>query len=259
MPREPLPWGDLRAVKEGRVTWTDVRRGLQQVAAAHGSWAGMPLPLADQQLILEPKYPLAKEVLAVNSVFNALGSDVQTREEHEAREEAKFAGWRNRFWSFRYSSEIIIWNTTDGKIQWGKVPGVHSGTQQLATLGCHDAWDLATEEAAMQTLKRLVPPHIYKMYVMTGQFLETSKRSGVTYVFRRLRPTIAIKADKRTGNMRILCSLCLHPVGYYAGTYAGAMVPTDDVIAHLMLSRGDERLFWARANQHAPYRPEAGI
>jgi hypothetical protein len=37
------------------------------------------------------------------------------------------------------------------------------------------------------------------------------------------------------------------------------MCPTDDVIAHLALMRGDEAMFWRRCNQHPPYRPEAGL
>jgi hypothetical protein len=31
------------------------------------------------------------------------------------------------------------------------------------------------------------------------------------------------------------------------------------VVAHLMLMRGDEHLFWRKANQHPPYQPEAGM
>lgn len=30
-------------------------------------------------------------------------------------------------------------------------------------------------------------------------------------------------------------------------------------VAHLMLMRGDEVMFWRRSNQHAPWRPEAGL
>jgi hypothetical protein len=37
------------------------------------------------------------------------------------------------------------------------------------------------------------------------------------------------------------------------------MCPTDDVIAHLQLMRGDERMFWKRSNQHPSWRPEAGL
>lgn len=93
---------------------------------------------------------------------------------------------------------------------------------------------------------------------MTGAFIETSPRSGVTYMFRRLRPTLAIKAGP-DGDLRILCGLCLHPIGYYAGTWGGAMCPTDDVIAHLCLMRGDEPKFWANSNQHEANHPACGV
>lgn len=92
---------------------------------------------------------------------------------------------------------------------------------------------------------------------MTGGFIETSKRSGVTYLFRRLRPTLALKDNN--GEMKILCALCLHSIGFYRGTWAGALCPTDDVISHLVMMRGSEAKFWAHANQHHPVRPEAGI
>lgn len=59
--------------------------------------------------------------------------------------------------------------------------------------------------------------------------------------------------------MRILACLCLHPLGYYRGSWSGAMVPTDDVIAHLLMVRGDEHDFWRKANQHRPDAPEAGL
>ena len=62
-----------------------------------------------------------------------------------------------------------------------------------------------------------------------------------------------------SGGVRILACLCMHTIGYYRDTWAGALCPTDDVIAHLILCRGDERLYWSRCNQHAPGRPEAGL
>jgi hypothetical protein len=51
----------------------------------------------------------------------------------------------------------------------------------------------------------------------------------------------------------------MHPIAYYHGSWAGAMCPTDDVIAHLSLMRGDEAMFWKRSTQHPAYRPEAGL
>lgn len=92
-----------------------------------------------------------------------------------------------------------------------------------------------------------------------GTFLERSKRSGIVYMFRKLRPTIAITPHHPDGDLRVLCGLCLHPLGYYQESHAGAMVPTDDVIAHLVLMRGDEHRLWKQATQHAPYRHECGL
>ncbi len=77
------------------------------------------------------------------------------------------------------------------------------------------------------------------------------------YVFRRLRPTLALSG--RTGSVMVLCALCQHPIAYYDNSWAGAMTPTDDVLAHLMLMRGDEAMLWKRSNQHHPARPEAGL
>jgi hypothetical protein len=88
-------------------------------------------------------------------------------------------------------------------------------------------------------------------------FLERSQRSGIMYLFRRLKPTVAINTNGE--DCRVMCTLCMHPIAYYQGSWAGAMCPTDDVVAHLMLMRGDEPMFWRRSNQHPAYRPEAGL
>jgi hypothetical protein len=63
--------------------------------------------------------------------------------------------------------------------------------------------------------------------MLTGHFPEISKRSGVTYLFRRGRPTIALRQDEEVNYA--LCALCLHPIGYYGDTWAGVMCPTDEV------------------------------
>ena len=81
----------------------------------------------------------------------------------------------------------------------------------------------------------------------------------VLSAFRRLKPTVAISLKGTDKSPRILCALCLHPIAYYEDSWAGAMCPTDDVIAHLALMRGDEAMYWRRANQHPPWRPEAGL
>ncbi len=101
-------------------------------------------------------------------------------------------------------------------------------------------------------------------YFLTGSFFETSPRSGITYLLRRLRPTVAMTPrqpwwQKDRDYMRVLAVLCMHPIGYYSDSWGGCMVPTDDVVAHLTMIRGDEAYYWSKCNQHDPWRPEAGL
>ena len=118
-------------------------------------------------------------------------------------------------------------------------------------------WPIEAEQKAQQKLATLIPSESFQLYQLTGQFAELSKRSQVTYLFRRGRPTIAIRQDE-TGGFP-LCALCLHPIGYYADTWAGVMCPTDEVIAHLLMMRGSEEKYWANGNQHPVDHPAAGV
>lgn len=132
----------------------------------------------------------------------------------------------------------------------------------IRTIGACDAWHLKAELAARDTLRAMLTDRQWRHYELSGSFFETSKRSGLTYVFRRLRPTIALTPRGRrpdNDQMRCLAVLCLHPIGYYQETWAGCMVPSDDVMAHLVWMRGDEAGFWRHANQHDPASPEAGL
>jgi hypothetical protein len=119
------------------------------------------------------------------------------------------------------------------------------------------AWPLEAEQRAQKKLASLIPEDLFELYLLTGHFPEISKRSQVTYLFRKGRPTIAFRQfDDVT---ILLCALCLHPIGYYGDSWAGVMCPTDEVIAHLLMMRGSEEKFWANANQHPLDRPTAGL
>lgn len=234
--------------------YTALRNGLSWVAERDSEWAGIPMPLDGQRLIIEPKYPRAKELMAIGQ------AKTEAEDEAENAADGVPRKIRNRFWSWSRRCEVIVWEEGKSKkITWGVVPEVHGLPYALETLRSSDAWSIEGESRALQTLATLIRHRQFKQYLLTGAFLETSKRSGVTYLFRKLRPTVAIRADQRTNETRVLCALCLHPISYYAGSWAGSMVPTDDVLAHLMLMRGDERLFWARANQHEAFRAAAGL
>lgn len=235
-----------RALMERMDGFAPLRNKLSEVAAMKGEWAGLPMPLEDEALVVEPTYPFAAGLMAM-----CAGAEKADPEEEGLR-------LRNTFWSVHKRSRILIIEEPSGRVTFGLDPGIHHLPLDLRTLGCADAWGIDQERAALQLLGTLLPHRNFKQYLMTGMFLERSKRSGVTYLFRRLKPTVAIVPSKK-GGTRILCTLCLHPIAYYSGSWAGAMCPTDDVVAHLMLMRGDEPMLWRRANQHPAWAPEAGL
>jgi hypothetical protein len=219
------------------------RDALSRLADRVAEYAGIPLPLEGERLIVAPQFPFAE----------ALSSAGKPEPDEDD-------GWkqRNEWYDRRWRCDVIVMER-DGKIDWGRLPAFHHIKHDLSTLGCSDAWGLEQESNAVHLLGTMLRHRQLKQYLMTGMFLETSGRSGVTYLFRKLKPTVAIAPPRNREEMRILCALCMHPIAYYAGSWAGAMCPTDDVIAHLALMRGDEHLFWKRCNQHPPYRPEAGL
>lgn len=239
----PLPWhqapeADRRAL-ESLDPCAPIRNKLRQVADEKGEWAGFPLPFgSDNRLIIHPKYPWR---------------DAFVDREPPAPVEDTGLRIRSQFWSTHRSSMILIIEEDGKRITWGVKHGLHHFDTDFQTMACADAWGIEQESAALHLLATLLPHHAFKRYLLTGMFLEISKRSGVCYMFRRLKPTVAFR------DQVILCALCLHPIAYYEGSWAGAMCPTDDVIAHLMLMRGDEAMFWRRANQHHAIYPEAGL
>lgn len=219
-----------------------LRNRLREIAQERGDWAGIPMPMSDMRLVVEPRYPNAQALMAMGP-----------------QPEVEEAGVRqiNTWYSPTRRCDILLYRHDDGRVEWGVRPAVHSLNMALNTLGGSDAWGLEQEARALQLLADLLPHRKFKQYLLTGSFLETSKRSRVTYLFRKLRPTVAIDASGAT--CRIMCALCMHPIAHYAGSWAGAMTPTDDVIAHLTLMRGDEAMFWRRSTQHPAIRPEAGL
>lgn len=222
--------------------WAHTRNGLRELAASRDQWAGLPMPLTDMDLVVEPKYPLAHVFKPVEKALDDYESGCTLR---------------NRFYSSVKRRDVLVWTEPGGRVEWGVHGTVHHFDIDLQTMAASVAWGVEQEARALQTLAEMLPHHAFKKYLLTGSFIERSDRSGVYYFFRRLKPTVA--ASGSTGAMRILAVLCQHPIAYYAGTWAGAMCPTDDVIAHLSLMRGDESLYWRRCNQHPAWRPEAGL
>jgi hypothetical protein len=115
------------------------------------------------------------------------------------------------------------------------------------------------EGRAMMTLADHLSEYQVESYVLNGCFAETSPRSGVTYIFRKGLPTLAIKKREESNDTKFLAALCLHPIAYYEDTFTGAMAPSDEMLAHLLLMRGDEHRFWRKANQHPMWDPRSGV
>ncbi len=224
--------------------YAGVRNQLHRLATGRRDWSGYPMPLDDLSLVIEPTFPRADAIMAVGRKPDPDADGVERRV-------------RNVFWSWKYRAPVAVWEE-GGKIEWGPVGRPQQTDLLLNTLGAADAWGIEQEGAAVDTLGKLLRHRQFKQYLITGMFMERSKRSGVSYLFRKLRPTVAIRADD-DGRMRVLAALCMHPIGYYERSWSGAMTPTDDVIAHLMLMRGDEHMFWRRSNQHPAWTPEAGL
>ncbi|MDE2426274.1 MAG: hypothetical protein KGO96_10260 [Elusimicrobia bacterium] len=251
---------DKRELLEQHDGFALLRNALRQLSQERGEWAGYPMPITGSPLVIEPTYPNAL-------ALEAIGHDAESLA--EMRAEAEFSDGKtilNRFYSWQRRADVYIWRDENGKIDWGLQHRVNSVMMQFNTLGASDAWGIEQEARALQLLAQKLRHRQFKQYLLTGMFLEKSERSGIHYFFRKLRPTIAASftaghpwARKQSEELRVLCALCLHPIAHYQGSWAGAMCPTDDILAHLMLMRGDEAMFWRRANQHPAYRPEAGL
>ena len=228
--------------------WEGIRQAIIEIAGKDGEWAGYPLPVEHAELVIEPRHPL-------QTLQGATLGDKPPEADDPADTRKVVNHWRDRRgWN------VYIMQDENGRATGGVVPcNVATARAEfiLETLGASQAWSVRAEFTAMARLKTLVSTAAFRYYILTGTFLETSQRSRVTYLFRKGRPTLALAS--RDNYTRVLAALCLHPIGYYKNTYAGSMVPTDDLIAHLVMMRGDERKYWAKCNQHDPKMPEAGV
>lgn len=239
-------------------TWDDVKAMARFSSEAHGEWAGAPIPCARAPLILEPRYPFT-------GLHGLKLDDGGTLERVDVAARPASADWpelRNHWYSYHRGGHVYVYRHDNGKSRCLVIPEGAGRRLRfwIDTLGvaASQAWDVKTEARACEKLASLVTPHAMNCYTLSGSFLETSRRSGVTYLFRKLRPTLALRPD-RSRNMEVISVLCLHPLGYYGGTWAGVMCPTDDVVAHLVLMRGDEHGFWRKANHHEMWMATAGI
>lgn len=266
-PSAERPAAEQFALVESFDNFSRHRRIIAAMAREAKEWAGIPMPLEGEQLVVEPSYKFA-------ALFNGDEEEpVDVGDGQAGPRESEDDLYRvvNMWHSRRHRSTVAVAQNGRGRAQ--HVFGLSKQIDlDLRTLGCSEAWGVEQEHRALNLLGTMLNHRMFKAYLLTGMFLETSKRSGVVYLFRKLRPTIAIKAmtlrwrwssrpwlEDGDGYMKPLAALCMHPIAYYADSWAGAMCPTDDVVAHLAMMRGDEVMFWRRCNQHDPFSKEAGL
>jgi hypothetical protein len=84
-------------------------------------------------------------------------------------------------------------------------------------------------------------------YVVSNCFMERGRRSGLLYMFRRGLPILTFRTSAESVEPR--AALCLHPLAYYEMTHAGALPPSDELLALLLMMRADEPYLWRKANQ----------
>lgn len=240
---------DLAPAARPSPSWSDLRRFVDRAAADRGEWAGAPIPVDHVPLVMEPRYP-----------FKNLNGAKFGEPKPAAVLDDSFT-LLNEWYSEKRGCSVFVCREANGMSRGYTHYDVGIRMRYwMNTLGvaAQQVWDVATETRAMEKLLSLVSAQAYRCYVLSGMFLETSPRSKVTYLFRKLRPTIALRPNA-DGLVAPLAALCLHPLGYYAESWAGVMTPTDDVIAHLMLMRGDEHGFWRKANHHPVWLASAGV
>jgi len=240
------------SMSSGEITWDQVRTGLARIADKDSEWAGIPLPVHGIPLVIEPRHPA--------HVLNGFCFDDEsiTRPPTDDESPPRLV---NQWFSYRHHATVHVCDDGPGTRRFHVMLPEWGGSRLqywIRTIGASSSWDADAEWRALESLQSLLTPSQFKSYLLTGSFLETSKRSRVQYLFRKLRPTVAMRGDKK-GGMRILAVLCLHPIGYFSETWGGAMVPTDDVIGHLLLMRADEHFFWKKSNIHPTWAAQAGI
>ena len=244
-----------REIGKDLLTYAQASRRLAEEHVGRQDWSGLPIPVVGLSLVLEPRYKLKcletfrwKECYDENGTRHAIAEEPPPQPSDFRRV--------NSWWNSRYQVTISVIHDKQGRARFSFQPEDRLAIT-IRTMEASAAWPVEAEQKAQQKLASLISEESFATYLLMGQFPEVSKRSQVTYLFRKGRPTIALRENEE--GSYALCALCLHPIGYYGNTWAGVMCPTDEVIAHLLMMRGSEEKFWANANQHPLDHPFAGV
>ncbi len=120
--------------------------------------------------------------------------------------------------------------------------------------------DHTAEKKANRNLRKQLRPAQIRQLDLTGCFAEGKTKSGLLYVLRKGKPTLAYRRQvKPKKGLCFVAALCTHPLAYYGKSFAGFMVPSDELLAHLAFIRADEYTFWKKANHHNSFDELSGF
>ncbi len=163
-------------------------------------------------------------------------------------------------WKGSYGHVFVMENPETGRVikEFRKKESSQDRLQFWArTLNCRVQFTTPKAEIkALESLVEILTPQQRHQLLTADAFVEVG-RSGVWYMLRRNRPTLALRpADN---GFDPLCALCMHPLAYYEGTWAGGLPPSDELKAHLMYIRADEHFYWRKCNQIPIDQPNSGV
>lgn len=232
---------------------------LDSIMQRQGIHCGMPLGIFEQHITTSFK-PLAAMLAVMNP---------KTKEEEALEQVVDEAGvsWKihrtwetSRQWKGWFGTVVVLRNNETGKFQKVFLPRnkwLERYNLLANTLVCRARYTMpAAEVQAQRRLFEALSKEQRETYIVTDAVVEKG-RSGLRYLIRKNRPTLAVREIAEVG--RVLCALCLHPAAYYTETWAGVMPPSDEVLAHLLMIRGDEHFYWRQANQIPPGEETSGI
>jgi hypothetical protein len=192
-----------RQIGKDLVTLAQASRYLAEQHLAKQDWSGLSMPVIGLQLVLEPRYKLkALSEFRWKECYDGNGVRLPIDEEPPPALSEYVSV--NSWWNARYQLNIVVLKDKQGRARFSiKLDDRLAFT--FRTLEAAVAWPLEAERRAEKKLASLIPEDLFELYLLTGHFAELSKRSQVTYLFRRGRPTIALRQWE--GGTVLLCAL----------------------------------------------------
>lgn len=235
-----------RAAEGEAIPYEQLYEEVNEVAEQFGCEYGIPIPATGEMgktnyLVMAPGVPL-RHIIA--------GNQIAGRNEGEMHLLERYGVPSVNSWHVVEDKFVSVIDVQGNRMGWIDRNEGRRLRKFIQTLGTRMESHLSVEaeERAQRSLKSKITAAQWKCYVLNDCFLERSKRSDLTYIFRKGYPTLVLSHHGSEGG-RCIAALCLHPMGFFQFTHAGLMTPTDEVICHLTMMRADEHKFWAKSGQ----------